>query len=390
MMSFKPMRLIYVCRNCTLLGGQSRIAWELGKRALAEGHDVHLVARRFPPGMENSGVQKQRVFQLPPFVGEWTRFRFFADLASKRADKLARGGGVVHGFGDSYRQHIITLGNVDWNYARHLPGRQPERTAVYVKKRAFLDPGLRMLVLVSKQMRQDILDLLPNFDSSKFRIIYPGVDPQRFRKHSREEIRSRLGKEFGIPTGARWLVFAAGGDFEKRNMKTMGQALLKLRDRDDWRMLFVGARKDQFPWPKELEDRSYFLGRLDDIGTVLPGCDLMVYPAWYDESPLSCLEAMASGLPLVVSRTVGTSEIISEDNKATGILDDPGNADKLAQLIGGMLSNETLRRRIGEENRKAAEGFSWEAIYRQYRDLYEEVAAFQGEKNHLSTLKRIS
>ena len=46
------MKLIYVCRNCTLLGGQSRIAWELARKALLENHEVHLVARRFPIGIK--------------------------------------------------------------------------------------------------------------------------------------------------------------------------------------------------------------------------------------------------------------------------------------------------------------------------------------------------
>jgi hypothetical protein len=43
------MRLVYICRKCTLLGGQSRIAWELMREAVADQHETHLVARRMPP-----------------------------------------------------------------------------------------------------------------------------------------------------------------------------------------------------------------------------------------------------------------------------------------------------------------------------------------------------
>jgi glycosyltransferase involved in cell wall biosynthesis len=106
---------------------------------------------------------------------------------------------------------------------------------------------------------------------------------------------------------------------------------------------------------------------------------MMVYPAWYDEFAIVCLESMASGLPLVVSRTVGASEVISATNKEVGILDNPSDAIKLAQLIENLLSNDSLRQRISDENRKIALGFSWDIIYRKYKTLYEEVAATRGE-----------
>ena len=370
------MRLIYIVRNCTLLGGQSRIAWELAQRALAENHNVHLVARRFPVEIQGGNkIQTHRVFQWPKFIGEWARFRSFAERASCHAEKLATSGSVIHGFGDSYRQDIITLGNVDWNYGKLIPGRQPDRTAVHVKTKSFLFKKLRFLVLVSQQQRNEVLDLLPDFDQSKMMVIYPGVDSQRFQKYTRQEIRSNLSKEFGIPSNTIWLVFAAGGDFEKRNLATLGKALLTLKHRTDWRMLFVGGRKDQIPWPRELRDRSYFLGRLNDIGTVLPGCDMLVYPAWYDEFALVCLESMASGLPLVVSRTVGASEVISTSNKEVGILNDPSDIQQLAHLINNLLSNSSLRQRISEENRKISQDFSWDNFYQKHKVLYNEVAS---------------
>lgn len=368
-----------MCRHFTLLGGQSRIAWELAQKALEENNEVHFVARRFPAEIKKYEIHNHRVFQWPKFIGGWARFRSFASRSSRKAQKLATAHSVIHGFGDSYQQDIITLGNVDWNYAKLIPGRRPDQTAVHVKTKSFLDPTLRFLVSVSEQQGKEVLDLLPEFDQSKMRVIYPGVDVFRFQKHSRESVRARLSEKFGISRDAKWLVFAAGGDFEKRNIVTLGKALLMLKNRSDWKMIFIGGQESEIPWPRELKDRSYFLGRLDDIGKVLPGCDMMVYPAWYDEFAMVCLESMASGLPLVVSRTVGASEVISASNKEVGILDNPSDAIKLAQLIENLLSNDSLRQRISDENRKMAQGFSWDKIYRKYKTLYEEVAATRGE-----------
>lgn len=370
------MNLVYICRNCNLSGGQSKIAWELARRASIDHHDVHIVARRFPPdeNPETHGIiNNHRVFQWPRFLGQW-RFRSFAYLSSRRARRLCNRG-VVHGFGDSYHQDILTLGNVDWNYKKYIPNRGLNRTAISLKTKALIDPNLKILVLVSHQMKNDLLELYPDYDLSKVRYIYPGVDIVRFSPSYREKVRRDIATRFGIPANAMWLVSGAGGDFDKRNVDGIGKALLKLAHRSDWVFLFIGGTAESVDWPKELKSRSYFLGHIDDISTVLPGCDLMVYPAWYDESPLFCLEGMASGLPFVISRTVGTSEVMSPLNKARGILDDPGDIIKLAQLIGQQMDNPELRINMGIENHKAVQGFSWDATYLRYKNLYEEVAS---------------
>jgi glycosyltransferase involved in cell wall biosynthesis len=363
------------------MGGQSRLAWELAQKALDEKNEVHLIARRFLAGFKDPSIENYRIFQWPRPFGENLRFRTFAFLSSTKAKRLATEKSVIHGFGDSYRQDILTLGNVDWNYAKLIPGRKPSSVAVHIKKKAFLDPGLQFLVLVSEQQRKEVLDLLPHFDQDKIRVIYPGVDTERFARYSRDEIRGRLSREFGIPLQTTWLVFAAGGDFEKRNLATLGKALIKLHTRTDWSILFVGGNKDQIPWPKELANRSFFLGRLDDIGTVLPGCDFMVYPAWYDEFALVCLEAMASGLPLLVSQTVGVSEILSDLNKASGVLEHPGDVEKLTTLIVKFLSSPSLRQRVSADNRIKSKTLTWGNFYNQYKVLYEKVSASRQFRN---------
>lgn len=366
------MKLVYVCRHCTLRGGQSRIAWEVAQEALRAGHEVHLVARRFPPS-PHAAMTAHKTFQLPWFFGDF-RFRSFARFSSRMAAALTEKAGIVHGFGDSYRQDILTLGNVDWNHPKHIPGRVPERAAVHIKKQALLDPRLQRLVVVSEPMKQDVLQLVPDFDPRKFRVIYPGVDVENFHPAKRGAARQTISDRYGIPIDALWIVTAAGGDFEKRNVATLAKALTRINHRKDWVFLCVGAEKGMFPWPAEIAGRSYFLGRLNDIGAVLPGGDLFAYPAWFDEFAMVCLEAMASGLPLVVSKTVGMSEVLSGANRVQGVLARPDDDAALAGALAKFLDDGVLRRAAGTANRETASGLSWPAIYRQYAALYEEVA----------------
>ena len=100
-----------------------------------------------------------------------------------------------------------------------------------------------------------------------------------------------------------------------------------------------------------------------------------VYPAWYDEFALVCLEAMASGLPLLVSQTVGVSEILSDLNKASGVLEHPGDVEKLTTLIVKFLSNPSLLQHVSIDNRLKSKTLTWGNFYNQYKVLYEKVSA---------------
>jgi glycosyltransferase involved in cell wall biosynthesis len=370
------LTVAFVCRNFNLRGGQSRIAWELGSRCADDGMDVHFVARRLPPSLKNDEkFTSHRVFQLPRFFGEWNRFRSFARFSSKTADRIVSGnGGVVHGFGDSYQQDIITLGNVDWAYPKYIPGREPDKTAVHVKSVSFRDPHLHYLVLVSKQMKKDILDYFPDFDETKIKIIYPGIDTERFIKFDRSSSRKFVSDKFGVPNEKRWILFGAGGDFEKRNINSVIQALLGMLDNPTWQLIVLGNDRNFPPLPRELAKRVHRLGHVNDVSTILPAFDLLVYPAWYDESPLMVAESMASGVPIIASKTVGVTEVFSPESRREGVLENPGDVDGLRKRISLFVNNQALREKIGEENKKAIQINSWKHIYQQYQEIYYEVS----------------
>jgi len=87
------------------------------------------------------------------------------------------------------------------------------------------------------------------------------------------------------------------------------------------------------------------------VAKILKASDLFVYPSIHPEgTALSVLEAMSSGLAVIVSDIGGLSDVVADNNE--GLLVPPGNSKLLSQAITKLLDDKRSRRRMGEVGRK--------------------------------------
>jgi UDP-glucose:(heptosyl)LPS alpha-1,3-glucosyltransferase len=91
----------------------------------------------------------------------------------------------------------------------------------------------------------------------------------------------------------------------------------------------------------------------------------------FDTFGMVVLEAMAAGLPVLISGRVGARDIVREGENGF-VIDDPGDSDAVADRIVTMLSRE-VRRKMGQAAGKTARENSWEAAVAQVLEIYEEV-----------------
>jgi glycosyltransferase involved in cell wall biosynthesis len=121
-----------------------------------------------------------------------------------------------------------------------------------------------------------------------------------------------------------------------------------------------------------LDSRLLFLGYREDIPDLLSCCDLFVLPSVYEGLPLSILEAMAAGKPVIASAIGGNDEIITHGEN--GLLVPPADPASLAGTIRTVLSDHTLARRLAEAGRaRAHQEFSVEAMVNGVTRVYEEL-----------------
>lgn len=124
-----------------------------------------------------------------------------------------------------------------------------------------------------------------------------------------------------------------------------------------------------------LDGRVKFLGHRHDIAELLSACDLFVLPSLYEGLPLSILEAMASGKPVVATAVSGNPEAVL--NGETGLLVPPGDPTSLAKAINSLLADPDLARQLGVSGaERARREFSAATMVQRVSTIYEEVLAF--------------
>src|SRR6266568_2964599 len=122
-----------------------------------------------------------------------------------------------------------------------------------------------------------------------------------------------------------------------------------------------------------IEDQITFTGPLPraDVIRAYGSADIFVLPSLFEPFGIVLLEAMAAGLPIVASRVGGIPEVVQDG--ATGLLVRPGDSRVLAEAIGRLISDPSLRSQMGEAGRLRAAAFSWERLVPRILKVYDEA-----------------
>ena len=120
----------------------------------------------------------------------------------------------------------------------------------------------------------------------------------------------------------------------------------------------------------QLNSRVTFTGQYahDQAPEIYMGADAFVMPSLNEGMSNNLLEALASGLPVIVTPTGGAEELVS--NGDNGFIVPMKNPEAIAQRLGELIENQGMARTMGRKSRAIAEKMSWGAAASQYRDLY--------------------
>lgn len=121
-----------------------------------------------------------------------------------------------------------------------------------------------------------------------------------------------------------------------------------------------------------LTDSVRLLGNRGDVPQVLAECDAFVLSSVAEGMPMTVLEAMATGLPVVATDVGGVASVVEAG--ATGTLVQPGDAPALAAALGAYVADEKLRHRHGAAGRaRVAAKFSLPTMVSAYVALYDQL-----------------
>jgi len=121
-----------------------------------------------------------------------------------------------------------------------------------------------------------------------------------------------------------------------------------------------------------IESRVRFLGVRSDIPDLLRAADVFVFPSRWEGNPLSVMEAMAAGLPVVATAVGGVPELVEDG--VSGILVPNEDLEGLTAAMLRMVQHPDLREQMGRAARcRAVERFDIQQTVRAYEALYEEI-----------------
>jgi glycosyltransferase involved in cell wall biosynthesis len=152
------------------------------------------------------------------------------------------------------------------------------------------------------------------------------------------------------------LILAVGRLAEPKDALTLVRALAAVRELA-FTALLVGDGPDRPALQAEvrrlgLQEVVTFAGTRDDVPDLLARADVFALSSRSEGAPVSILEAMAAGLPVVASRVGGVPELVVDGK--TGLLVPPGDPGAMGSALGRLLADAGLRRRLGAAGRERA------------------------------------
>jgi glycosyltransferase involved in cell wall biosynthesis len=206
-------------------------------------------------------------------------------------------------------------------------------------------------------------------------VVYNGIELARFagRVGEREEVR----RELGLAPGTFVILQVARLDYLKDHLtavRTLGRVA---RQVPDVRLVLVGEGPEGLAIEAQVEQlgltgQVLFLGLRKDVGRLLQAADLFLLTSVSEGIPLTVIEAMAAGLPVVVTQVGGLPEVVQEG--VTGLLAPPGDDAALADRILSLAGRPERRAELGRLGReRSRELFSEDSMHAAYLKLYEEM-----------------
>jgi UDP-glucose:(heptosyl)LPS alpha-1,3-glucosyltransferase len=315
----------------------SAVVADLARR----GHEVHIFAHEWA-GASTDGVTVHRV----PMMRAFSFLRAWSFARNCRAAVGRESFDVVFSFERTLRQDVYRAGDGchrEWLEQRRKFASPLKRftlrlnplhaVMLSLEKRVFSPQHTKLVIANSHRGKAEIVGHY-KFPASRIRVIYNGVDCEKFSPVCREKFRAEVRARLGIGT-ADFAALFVGSGWERKGLEFAIRAVA--RDKRKSFLLVVGRDRNEAKYRAlarrlGVGERVKFTGTTKEMEQFYGAADVLVLPTIYEPFSNVCLEAMACGLPVITSRANGVAELIA-NNVNGGVVEKPDDVEAIAKWL---------------------------------------------------------
>lgn len=363
----KRLRIAVLSRNFSVTGGGAERYSIALVEELAARHEVHVFSQARDHAF--SGVVCHRV-ALPMQRPRWINQLYFA-WATWRATRS--GFDIVHSHENTWHGNVQTVHVLPIKYTlfkdkqgvalalRWLKVASSPRLLAYLwlDKRRYAFALKKQVVCASSALKEVLEKTYPE-TVPMLSVVTPGVTNAPGWASEQARLEARI--QFGLPQDASVLLFV-GNDFVKKGLPALLSALAKLPEHTHLAVVgnSDGAQAMQrLAQHAGLTQRVHFLGSMSAMAPAYQAADALVHPTLEDSYGMVVLEAMAHGLPVVVSGAPysGIAQDLTDGVNAL-LLKDPRNVQALAAAIARLQSDAGFSEKLSRNAVMFAGEHTW-------------------------------
>src|SRR5256886_35399 len=331
-MSTGKLTIAFARRGYSPSGGAEAYLKRLAQGVVDLGHEAQLMASSDWPANEWPFGSITRLNAASPigFADELEKMRpqIRCDVLMSyeriwRCDVYRAGDGVHQAWLNRRKKFEMPL----QRFVRGMSRKHQD--ILKLEESLFAKTGAGRVIANSEMVKREITELY-NYPPDKIEIVRTGVPLERFRFD--RELRDRSRADLKLKPDEIAVLFAGSG-WERKGLRFAIEAVELCRDRK-LRLLVAGRGDARGYKPKRFftKEPVRFLGEVAEMRQICAAADIFILPSIYDPFSNACLEALASGLPVITTRDNGFSEIIENDVHGA-IVDLPNNTSALRDAI---------------------------------------------------------
>jgi len=365
-------RIGIVIQKYSQIGGSENFAYSLTEKlSHFEEFDIHVFANEWEKSSSPITFHHVPIMKFPRWLKP-VSFAYFANQAIKKMNC-----DIIHSHERLFNMDILTyhgIPHITW--AKRIKQSYLslfDRATIWIEKKSFSNNSLLVLP-VSNLVKDELLHVY-HIPENRIKTLHPGIEIDKFSSSDPQESRKKIRNMHDISDDDIVILFV-GMNFEIKRLDFVLEAMAHLSRKQAIKLLIAGKgninKYQKIASRFGISENVIFAGTVRNIHEYYFASDIFVLPSQFDTFGLVVLEAMISGLPVIITSTVGAKDLIQSEINGI-VLPDNSTSNHLADAFKRLM-NYDYRQSLAQKGMNTAKMYSWDHYVNQLINIYDTLS----------------